>query len=261
MDYKIPIPPKSQAAYWSHKDRENQNAGLIFERFAPDLAEEAKDQGLKAVLEAFQKSDKRLFSEWNTRWERLVRAGGAEPFTMKTDWRLISGLGKKGSYEIGFTFHTYGFPYLPGSSLKGLARSYGLLEIASLLGEEKLKSLRDHVASKTNQKADELGLLNSLDYILSLEEEKEFEANLEVCLPTDDARKMAVAFRKLFGTTAFAGRVVFYDSIPGHIPSLEMDIMNPHYPKYYDGSEFPTNWQSPIPVKFIAVSSRGRPIC
>ena len=33
--------------------------------------------------------------------------------------------------------------------------------------------------------------------------------------------------------------------------------MNPHYPKYYlaGGREYPTNWQSPIPIYFLTVAS------
>lgn len=36
--------------------------------------------------------------------------------------------------------------------------------------------------------------------------------------------------------------------------------MNPHYPKYYQegGREYPTNWQSPIPVYFLTVASDAK---
>ncbi|MBK9095192.1 MAG: hypothetical protein IPM84_21030 [Anaerolineae bacterium] len=52
---------------------------------------------------------------------------------LRTDWRLVTGLGRKGPLEVGFTFHRYGFPILPGSSLKGLARAWGLLRVAEAL--------------------------------------------------------------------------------------------------------------------------------
>jgi CRISPR-associated protein Cmr6 len=48
-----------------------------------------------------------------------------DPFTATTDSRLIIGLGGTSVIETGMTLHPlYGFPYLPGSGLKGLARAY-----------------------------------------------------------------------------------------------------------------------------------------
>lgn len=48
-----------------------------------------------------------------------------ESFTAKTDNRLIIGLGGTSVIETGMTLHPlYGFPYIPGSGLKGLARAY-----------------------------------------------------------------------------------------------------------------------------------------
>lgn len=252
MDYNIPVPKQSRLAFWAIKDKSIQHAGLVFERFAPDTKDDSKlkEDGLQAVLKAYGDSRKpnegkeKLFKAWNARWEGVVRAAGAEPFTLKTDWRLIAGLGKKGSLEVGFTFHRYGFPYLPGSSLKGLARAYGLLEIA--LG------LESAIKNK-NQKEP----LSKLDEILSCEDAERFEEDIRTYQPKDDLLQVAKAFRLVFGTTDTAGKVVFFDAIPSEIPKLEMDIMNPHYPDYYkEGSkEYPTNWQNPIPVKFLTVAS------
>jgi CRISPR-associated protein Cmr6 len=46
---------------------------------------------------------------------------------VQTQGRLIVGLGGKGVLETGLTLHhTYGVPYIPGSSLKGLTSHYGL---------------------------------------------------------------------------------------------------------------------------------------
>jgi CRISPR-associated protein Cmr6 len=249
MEYNIPIPEQSQLAFEEQKNRQYQNAGLIFERFAPDTqdASKVKEKGLQAVLNAFDKADKTLFQAWNTRWEKVIRAAGADPFTLKTDWRLIAGLGKKGSLEVGFTFHRYGFPYLPGSSLKGLARIYGLLEIA--LGVE---SIVKNKIEKTP--------LSKLDEILSLDDAKKYEEEIQTYQPNADTLQMVEAFRLVFGTTDTAGKVVFFDAIPSEFPKLELDIMNPHFPDYYkdmgnkEPTVYPTNWQSPIPIKFLTIS-------
>lgn len=279
-DYKIPIPQASQEAFWTiweydernkvpkYKGTQLQNAGLIFERYVPEIKDDStlKEVGLRAVLEAYgnlAKPDKEkdgLIKAWNARWERLIDTADAKPFEMKTDWRLIAGLGRKGSLEVGFTFHRYGFPYLPGSSLKGLARAYGLLEIASLLEEKKLETIRAKVAENNHIKPEEVGLLSALDTTLSRDVEKNFKDEFESCQPSADIIKMAEAFRTIFGTTDTAGKAIFFDAIPYAVPKLELDIMNPHYPDYYndrDGKQgiFPTNWQNPNPVKFLTVAS------
>lgn len=214
MDY--PIPTRTAQAFDVHRARPAQNAGLIFDRFAPDLSVQGlpkreqdalKKTGLKAVQQAAERADGTLLQWWNGRWEAGVRAAHAEPFPLKTDWRLIAGLGRKGPLEVGFTFHRYGFPILPGSSVKGIARSYAWLI------EERREADPDFIA-------------------IFGRAPKEGE---------DDA-------------LAQIGAAVFFDAIPGRLPRLDLDIMNPHYPKYYQGNEPPTDGQNPIPVYFLTVA-------
>ncbi len=47
--------------------------------------------------------------------------------------------------------------------------------------------------------------------------------------------------------------MLFFDAMPFGEVEFVLDIMNPHYPKYYDGSKPPTNDQDPIPVTFLTV--------
>lgn len=257
MNY--PIPRKSAKAFeWLiERNIKPCNPGLIFDRFSPDLLtgdDRTKHEALVRVRDSVKLTEERLLTEWNIRWERLVNSAEAKYFELKTDWRLIAGLGKKGSLEVGFTFHRYGFPYLPGSSLKGLARAYGLLEIAVGIGEDVLKKIGKHFP------------LETLDKTLSHDEEKKFNEGMESYgvkekTPLWDKAK---AFRYIFGTTEHGGHVIFFDAIPSAIPKLDLDIMNPHYPDYYkevgseNPKEYPTNWQSPIPVKFLTVAPGNR---
>jgi CRISPR-associated protein Cmr6 len=58
-----------------------------------------------------------------------------------------------------------------------------------------------------------------------------------------------------FGSQKRAGAVIFFDAFP--LPETimyELDIMNPHYSKYYGEGRFPTNDQDPIPVTFLTVA-------
>ncbi|MHB1127779.1 MAG: type III-B CRISPR module RAMP protein Cmr6 [Bacillota bacterium] len=71
------------------------------------------------------------------RQESAVRDLGGEIATVEffPEWRLIIGLGHPSVYETSITLHhLYGIPYLPGSALKGIARSW---VISELFGSEK----------------------------------------------------------------------------------------------------------------------------
>jgi len=111
-----------------------QNPGLLFEKYSPILGSETKlkRQVLKKVQQC--KPSRRALGAYRDRWRAMVKAAEATPFDAKTDWRFITGLGRKSPLEVGFTFHRiYGFPIIPGSGLKGLARAwayFALLEAA-----------------------------------------------------------------------------------------------------------------------------------
>lgn len=237
---KYPIPKASAAAWERHKSKTPQNPGLIFDRFAPDWSGQStlKKDGLEAVQQAAERVDGALLRGWNARWEMAVRAAHAEPFSLKTDWRFIAGLGRKGALEVGFTFHRYGFPILPGSSVKGVARAWALIQIAEKLAQTDLKALDEKL---------------SLDGEENSRERKEYETWRNSL--SKDIRHWVEDFRAIFGTTAAAGRAVFFDAIPASKPALKLDVMNPHYPRYYRGEEFPTDWQSPVPVYFLTVAA------
>jgi len=60
-------------------------------------------------------------------------------------------------------------------------------------------------------------------------------------------------YNKLFGTQTQQGEVTFLDAYPRQFPELELDIMNPHYPKYYSEGKPPADWMDPNPIKFLTV--------
>ena len=209
MPDRTPVLPASARAFAAHRDKQPQNAGLIFDRFAPDWKDdnEAKKRGLETVRTAVNKADTELLAAWNQRWEQGARSVHAQPFNLRTDWRLIAGLGRKGPLEVGFTFHRYGFPMLPGSSVKGIARAYAQL-----------------VEGKDETDADFVAIFGRAPK------------------PGEDEK------------VARCGGAIFFDAIPSTLPKLDLDIMNPHYPDYYQGTAPPANWQSPVPVYFLTVA-------
>src|SRR5581483_2240589 len=116
-ELRYPLPKRTVSALRSLTPRATQNPGLIFDRFAPDISSEPsrpdepwKKQGLTRVIDASARTDRALLQAWNQRWLAAADAVSAVPFSLRTDWRLVAGLGRKTSYEVGFSFHRYGFP-------------------------------------------------------------------------------------------------------------------------------------------------------
>lgn len=56
---------------------------------------------------------------------RLAARGTVRELVVRPQWRLVVGLGEETPSEVGLRLHaTYGAPVLPGTALKGVARSY-----------------------------------------------------------------------------------------------------------------------------------------
>ncbi len=135
------------------------------------------------------------------------------------DWRLVVGLGGASVYETSMTLHhIYGFPYIPASSIKGVVRSWIVM---SYFYEQKTDANKEHK-----------------------DRVKEAESFAEKC----------EAFRNIFGTQDQRGKAIFFDAFPLSAPKIEVDVMTPHYPKWYDGTQPPTDTQSPVPIPFLTVA-------
>ena len=209
-------------------------------------------------------------------------------FTGKVAWRLIVGLGLPSPLETGITLHhLYGFPYLPGSAIKGVTRAWKLQGIADELGiprlnaehiakwngptpwkcleqllmspvpddsdnEERKEKLLDQIKKRWNELKDALGKSELRDwrYLSSVPQ-----------LPDGNEliQRYIQDFSHAFGSTEAKGEIVFLDAYPESLttpegkPILELDVMNPHYGKYYQGDEPPADWLSPVPVFFLTV--------
>lgn len=235
---RYPIPKGSEEAWRRHRGKEPHNPGLIFDRFVPESGEmRDKKQAWSDILAPMSRPDPHLFQAWKDRWEAAVQGARADRFCLKTQWRLVVGLGRTGPLEAGFTFCRYGFPLLPGSSLKGVARTYSLITVARAAGTCELAELE--------------GVLTTA----KTEEELEKVLRSQYTGASDKALSLATRFRAVFGTTLEAGGAVFFDAIPARPPQLELDVMNPHYREYYLDKEPPANWLTPVPVYFLTVAS------
>lgn len=190
--------------YPTHKTRSDGKRG---DRVTPPLTlyqEEHKKPHLEAVCAAVAENAESM----NTllpMWDVIVGGDGQNTatFRLATVWRMAMHLSRATAVEnASLCLHpVYGFPYLPGTGLKGLASAY-----AELAGPGK----------------------NSED------------------------------FKRIFGTQGGTGSVVFLEAWPEQVTdsTVEIDIVNNHHREYYStqGATPPGDWESPVPVYFLAVA-------
>jgi CRISPR-associated protein Cmr6 len=233
----LPLPKKAAEAALGRWQR--AHPGLAFNkllaRWPPgwNLAGEQKRALLQEFVKAFSTHPgKELFEGFVARrkafLEHLEGCYVLDHLTLKTHWRLVSGLGIAHPFETGYVFdRTYGVPYLPGSSIKGAARAWA---------EERRNNNDQCWGSTPND-----------------------DTVLDAVFGPEPSKQRAGAF------TPAQGAVIFFDAYPSAWPKLEVDVLNPHYKEYYEGKKSkdpttgqerpmpPADWLSPVPIYFLTV--------
>lgn len=192
----------------------NANSGLLLDKYAGyEVVRNGRFQiGKNWLDKAFLPHYRRLsldkeyqaaFAAYYERWLKLLASRKALQSELQTAWRLAIHLGRTSVLENATIAlnRTYGFPYLPGQSLKGLVRAYASL--------------------------------------IALSEQPE-------------------VINRLFGEQKGQGTVVFFDAIPLLPPSLELDILTPHFPNWYNGRKNASDNQQPTPVAFLTVGASNQ---
>jgi len=171
-----------------------------------------------------------------------------EKFRLKTAYRLVIGAGYPSFIENGFLFHhVYGIPYIPGETLKGLARTVFILSVAEAIKGKFDPSKIEEVLSEEAEKEiseEAKGILHQIP------------EKINIILDNYTIENPVETFRKIFGSKERRGQVIFFDAYPVDFdPSkhFEADIMNPHYGKYYQADEAPADWLNPNPIHFLAL--------
>ncbi|KLU60946.1 RAMP superfamily protein [Peptococcaceae bacterium CEB3] len=146
-------------------------------------------------------------------------------FTARPEWRLVVGLGGASVYETSMTLHhIYGFPYLPGSAVKGVTRSWLLAEYFA--GEEGTEG------EEAGQEGARPGKAGQDEGLMRLFGGKGKE----------QTRK---------------GDVIFFDALPLADPDIEVDVMTPHNSEYYGSkNKPPADYYEPVPVHFLTVGKK-----
>ncbi len=151
------------------------------------------------------------------------------------DWRFVIGLGGASVYETSITLHhIYGIPYIPATSIKGVVRSWYLLD-------------------KYHDKKQEMeGFAISTDEIFC----KVFGCPKDFKI---DSKPFKSILKHKGESAEYAGNIIFFDAYPLTSPQLKLDIMTPHYQPYYDdkkGEKPPADYYSPNPIPFLTLRFR-----
>lgn len=183
-----------------------------------------------------------------------------------TIWRLVTGLATNPAFETGLALHPlYGFPFLPGSGVKGLVHHAAEAELVAghedwVHGDSEPELPDEPTLARLVEEAE---LVRVLFGSLTL------EPRSEGARPRT-ARSLLAGWRGAPGLgkpmrqrlaklldTHTGGMVSFFDAVPApnQAELLQTDIVNPHYPDYYrePANHPPSDDQDPIPVYFLAV--------
>jgi len=149
-----------------------------------------------------------------------------------TSFRLVVGLGAGHVLENSLALHhIFGIPYIPSSALKGVVRMASFWEIFEKENKKSDKEIEDKEVEDLQKQVYDNEISN---------------------FDNEDILK----HKLLFGTQNFKGLLIFFDAFPEiqeNQEIFELDVMTPHYSKYYTQNQLPGDWENPNPIVFLTV--------
>jgi CRISPR-associated protein Cmr6 len=239
---------------------------------------------LADVARAVEAARRRHYGDWRGRYVEALGALGAPESSWlrgSTAWRLVIGFATNPALESGLTLHPLlGFPYLPGSAVRGLVHHVAEMELLDALaasddGELAAPPSAPELASFLRGAEQIWALFGSLCVnpidvetwrrigggdVRAETPRSLLESWLENTLSRDESRRAQAERVRALLARHTGGMAAFYDAVPAADASdlLETDILNPHYPLFYDSkgaSAPPSDDQDPRPVYFLTVRS------
>lgn len=230
----------------------NTHPGLALDKYAKswdergqlsgELSEQVQKPTVTRVVHRSEKEPQGLeYHSLYARRQTVLHKVRATEFKCATVGPLTIHLSRASALEnAGICLHPlYGFVYLPGSGLKGMARAFAETVWLPAQPDRKAawRSIEDVFGwADTPDRKKQIGDPNH-------PAEKRFEHE-------DDPDSPEVV--------ASTGCIIFHDAWPTAWPPLIVDIVNCHHRDYYgaraDDTEHPPgDWENPIPVYFLAV--------
>lgn len=219
--------PRNTAALVNRVPVSERNAVLQLDKYSVGGEQTEQKDALFAVCQTVR--DEALLRALLGRREQILsKLPAATSFRCRTTGPLTLHLSRASALEnAGICLHPlYGFAYLPGSGLKGMAHAYAC--------EVWLPTQTDRDAG--------------------------WQTICRVFGTAPSPWLNALAHRLHVAATPDpnAGAVVFHDAWPTEWPKLIVDIVNNHHPAYYqaeanDNAHPPGDWENPVPVYFLAV--------
>ncbi len=219
----------------------NTHPGLLLDKYvaswdpsAPTgkLSESVQRPTVEGVAKLSQRPPEGFdYSAFKNRRGRMLECLGAVAFTCTTVGPLTLHLARASALEnAGICLHPlYGFVYLPGTGLKGMARAYA--ETVWLPAQ-----------------SDPVAAWRQIEVVFG------WAPGSDLLAPrTPKPWKPSDAPNPDKDESACSGCIIFHDAWPEQWPPLIADILNNHHSSYYKDGEPPGDWDSPVPVYFLAV--------
>ncbi|MGI5939685.1 MAG: type III-B CRISPR module RAMP protein Cmr6 [Thermoleophilia bacterium] len=233
IDGILPLAKKFESVESRHK-----HPGLQLDKLSYAENQEAQKDALSRVVAC--KGHHELLEKVLKRRTKLLGSLQADRWSGRTNGPLTLHLARASILEnAGICLHPiYGFAYLPGSGLKGMARAYAE---AVWLEEQ------------DDQETAQRRIDDVFGWALSPAARSHPVGDLATpSVPhtvTDNAEGELIE--------AAAGSVVFHDAWPESWPQLAVDIVNNHHKDYYGASWYeaiePGDWEDPRCVYFLSV--------
>ena len=215
------ILPRKVVALVSGVTVKDRHPGLQLDKLSAPGKQEHQLAAVTRVCEAA--GDERLLRELHTRRDKTLTYARASRFRATTTGPLTLHLARASALEnAGLHLHpVYGFVCLPGSGLKGVARSY----------------------------AETVWLPDQTDASASWNDIR----TVFGWAPNSESAKSWRPPELEDADGSSAGAVAFHDAWPVTWPRLEPDIVNNHHSKYYAGDDEPGDWDEPTMAFFLSV--------
>lgn len=201
-----------------------RHPGLQLDKLSrPPEKQEHQRKAIEGVCKAV--GDQKLLAELRHRRDAALTQASARCFRATSVGPLTLHLTRASGLEnAGIHLHpVYGFVCLPGSGLKGTARSY----------------------------AETVWLPDQLDPVAAWNDIR----TVFGWAPKSESAKSWKPAGVEDADGSSAGAVVFHDAWPVEWPRLEPDIVNSHHAQYYADTDDPGDWDEPNMAFFLSVQS------